>query len=262
MARIVWYNAFMRWWVFERQAVGFTIVTVLVLTLLAFGIAYIRPNVSCSDRIKNGDEEEVDCGGSCPNQCLGGVPKPPEQIWSRVFPARLGGYDAAAFVVNPNFQAGSRDVRYSFKLYDKDNIRVGLREGRTFLYPNQETLFFEPSIDTGNRVPVKSVFVIENIKWERVIEKEGLNLEVVKKDFSYNPNPSVTLTIANRSLFDEPALEVSVLLEGADGATYAASRTIVEQLPGESSRNIVFTWPGLSLERPLTIRPLYRRVLR
>lgn len=252
----------MRMWVFERQFVGLAIFTLLVLGLLFFGVRSINYGPSCFDKIKNGDEEEIDCGGSCNVSCLGEVPKNPEKIWARFFPAREGMYDAGAFITNPNFQAGTRQMRYTFRLYDGANVLIAKKEGVTFIYPRQDTFVFEPNLDTGFRKPARAVFDIDNIRWERIREKDPLNIEVVGKTFEPSPFPLVRVTLANRSLFEEPALEVSMLLEQSGGTVYAVSRTVIENFMGESTRTVVFTWPALSFASPVTITPLYRRVLK
>ena len=250
----------MRFWSIKRQLIG-ALVIVLPIVLLG-GYLFIRvyPTNSCVDSIKNGKETEVDCGGPDCKPCLG-TTTPPREIWSRFFEVERGAYDVGAYLENPNFQAGSREFLYTFRLFDADNVLIAKRSGKTFFYPNERVFVYEPMLVTGNRVPIKVDFNIDSIGWERFKADEPLEVTVARKDFEQEPHPTVHVNLANKSLFEESLLEVSVILERKDGNAYAASRTIVENLRGGESRPLSFTWPTSSFETPTNITLLYRRGL-
>lgn len=251
----------MKLWALKRQAVG---IFIIILPVVLFGVYLfirIHPTVSCVDGIKNGKEEETDCGGPDCKPCLG-TTTPPREVWSRFFEIQKGTYDVGAYLENPNFQAGSRDLEYTFRLYDADNVLISKRSGKTFFYPNERVFVFEPELTTGNRTPAKVVFIIDSIAWERMKTDDPLEVTVARKDFEQEPHPIVHVDLINKSLFEEPILEVTAILDRKDGNAYAASRTIVENIQGGETRQLSFTWPISSFETPTNITLLYRRVLR
>jgi hypothetical protein len=251
----------MKLWALKRQAVGLSIVSVIILATVGYGIYSVVSQTSCRDGIKNGLEEGPDCGAICGTVCLPETPRDPLRLWARFFPLRDGVYDAGALIENLNLSTGAREAKYLFKLYDASDVLLAKREGSTWLYPKQKTFIYEPQFMTGSKVPARVDFSIEAFKWEPLSEGEPLQIEVASKRFLNDPHPTVSVTLANRSLFEEQKLEVSVFLERADGNVYAASRTIVERLEGEMKRDITFSWPNSNFETPHNISILYRRVL-
>ena len=105
-------------------------------------IYYFQPEPTCFDKRQNQDEESVDCGGSCA-PCSEKI-HDLTILWSRVFSVREGSYDAAALVENQNQFLASKKLVYAFKLYDKDNILVAIRENFTFVNAGEKLIIFEP----------------------------------------------------------------------------------------------------------------------
>lgn len=246
-------------WALKRQLIAALILSLPVIVIALLLIYFIYPSSSCVDGKKNGNEAEVDCGGEC-RPCLGRT-DPPVIIWARPFLVRQGVYDAAALVENPNFQAGSRDVRYTFKLYDENGVLLASRSGGEYLYPSERIFVYEPVMPTGSKRAVKAEFRIDSIKWERLEAPTPPEIDVIKKDYIGDPHPIVTVRLANRGLIREQKLEVFVLLERKDGNAYAVSKTVIENLESSASRDLLFTWPTSSFEDPSNINILYRRVL-
>ncbi len=56
-------------------------------------------------------------------------------------------------------------------------------------------------------------------------------------------NPRLEATVVNKSLVSIPMLDAVAIVYDGDDNAIAASRTIVENLAGEASTPIVFTWP-------------------
>lgn len=251
----------MKSWALRRQAVGIGVFSLVVLVLAGSLVYYLIPKHSCTDSIKNGSEEGVDCGGSCPNSCLGENPKAPVQLWARFFPVRGNKYDAGAYVENLNLRLVGKNVRYTFRLYDASRVLIDKREGTTYLYPGEKTFIFEPNLDAGKQQPAWVDFSIDSIEWERFEPEDTLTIGIVSRTFTTDPYPGAEVVLANRSLFEEPALEVVVLLERSGGTVYAASRTIVERFDPGTQKTVSFIWPETPLEEPANITVLYRRVL-
>ena len=100
---------------------------------------------TCFDNKQNQKETGVDCGGPC-DPCPLNL-KEPLVLWQRFFPVDGANvYDAAAMIENLNYDWGSGEIRYSFKFYDKDNILIIEREGKSFLNPKERAIIFESVI--------------------------------------------------------------------------------------------------------------------
>ncbi len=252
----------MRLWIFKRRLAGFGIIFLLT-GLLGVVLAWsLWPQPSCTDQKQNGEELGVDCGGICPNKCLGEIVKSPIVLWQDYFMVRSGVFDVGALIENQNIKIGTRKFEYIFKVYDKEGRSVAQKEGQTFLYPGEQIFVFEDSLVTGPLHPSYVEFDYKPIAWEPMDTDDPLKVDLVSWNYKAEPNPTVRATVANRSLFEEKNIEMTLRLENANGNAYAASKTTIKHFPPQSTQDVIFTWPPASFEAPRTISPLYRRILR
>ncbi len=234
-------------WALRRQLV-FVIILLIILFGLGFFIIYPKINSmpSCVDNIKNGDETGIDCGGSCSRACTFEVDKV-SILWSRVFEVIPGRYNAVAYFENHNKTEAIQKIKYKFRFADKDNIYIGKRDGETFIPPSGNFAIFEPAVSFGNSIPVYTSFEFtETPVWESVQEDKLNQLKVLVSNIkleNQNESPHLSATIKNNSLFTIPEVSVVALLYDDTGNVVSASRTYLEELIGEETKNIDFTWP-------------------
>lgn len=233
-------------WSGKRRIVymaGFILVLVLIVgTYLSIKL-YDAP--TCSDGLQNQDELGIDCGGnSCQFLCSFQVTEP-TLLFSRSFEVVPGIYNAVAYVENPNFDAGVKNVSYRFRLLDKENNLIATREGSTFITPGNISPIFESAIDTGGIVPVRTFFEFqEELKWTKVTTGEEKNLSIENRVLkNTDTKPRLNAILKNDSVFDIRDVEiVSVIFNGLGNAV-ATSRTFFDIVPERSETNLVFTWP-------------------
>lgn len=229
-------------WTMKRQALYFFVAALMVF---GFGV-FVWLNISaptCTDNKQNQNEEGIDCGGPCGKKCLGEI-KEPVISWSRALKVGEGNYDAAAVVENQNLFLAAPSVRYQFKLYDKNNVLIAIKEGETFINPGRKFAIFESNIDTGRRVPYRTFLEFEkDIKWERY-ESGAPGLIVTKKEYTDSPRPSLAAVVANKSIDDVKNIYVVAIIYDKDGNASAASATKAGLIKAGSSQEIFFTWPA------------------
>lgn len=230
----------------------------IVIVIVGGGIWFFWPQATCFDSRQNQNEEGVDCGGICEKKCLGQV-EDVRVIWTRFFEIERGFYDTATLVDNPNSLAGAKEIVYRFKLHDKDNILIAIREGRTFINPRERFVIFESRIRTLERIPARASIEINPIPWER--------LDSSKPDvssFGYNliqePFGRLEATLRNNDIFEVENLEVVALLQDKSENAIAVSRTVVKSIARESEKRIGFTWPFAIPEGPASINIFIRKI--
>lgn len=245
-------------WQIRRQLAYFGVFALIVIAIVGGGIWFFWPDQTCLDNRQNQNEEGVDCGGVCEKKCLGHV-EDVRAIWTRFFEIESGFYDVTALVDNPNTLAGAKEIVYRFKLHDKNNILIAIREGRTFINPQERFVIFETRIRTLERIPIRASIEIDPISWER--------MEIFKPDisfFGYNlvrePFGRMDATIRNNDIFEAENLEVIVVLLDKSENAIAVSRTIVESLADESEKRIGFTWPFAIPVEPASIKIYIRKI--
>ena len=218
---------------------------VILLILIGIPLFFVLQNQpSCFDGEQNGDEWGVDCGGVCALYCPFQI-TPPSVLWSRSFEVAPGVYNAIAYVDNPNFQAGTMEVSYSFKLFDERNILVAERVGKTFIAPSKTNPIFEGGIQTGERIPVRTFFELTGAPiWLRFSNQTSLlsTSQYSVRDEEFAPKLDVRLTNASPAE-DVRDVEVVATAFGEDGNAIGVSRTVVDLLERDSTVPLVFTWP-------------------
>ena len=234
-------------WAFKRQ-IFYIVVLILFLSGLVFLIAYpvVNKAPSCFDNKQNGAEMGIDCGGSCALACLSQV-DPVAILWARAFRVVPGRYNAVAYIENHNKNTAINKINYRFRFADSNNIYIGKREGSTYVPPSGRFAVFEPGINIGNSIPVYTTFEFTQApEWVTVSEEKINQLKVFVSNINLvneNTSPALSAVIKNNSLFTIKGMDVIAILYDANHNAVSASRTYLETLAGERSKDVNFTWP-------------------
>ncbi len=228
----------------RRRALYASIVGGVVLVILAFVLVpvFYRPP-TCADGAQNGDERGVDCGGSCARFCPFEVAAPTVSF-SRALPVARGVYNVVAYVTNPNVGASASRVPYSVRVFDSENVLIAERKGEAFLTANSVNPIFEPSIVTGERVPLRTFFEFSTAPlWERSVFPAQAFAVRSMSLADVEAAPRLTAEVENLLAEGLADVEVVATLFDADGNAVATSRTVIETLGKHATATVVFTWP-------------------
>jgi Mg-chelatase subunit ChlD len=232
-------------WAFWRRVqygLGYLTFVGLVSTGVYFMYFYATP--TCFDGKQNGEEIGVDCGGlSCTRICAVSVQQP-TVLWSKSFQVQPGQYNAVAYVENKNAKAGTPELDYTFTLSDKTGV-ITERSGKTVLPPDSSYPVFEGRIDTLGRIPTETKLVLHPADmWLPASDTRSLfqtkDLKLVEAD----ARPKLNVTMENTSLDEAKSVEVVATIFDARGNALTSSQTFVDQFPGRSTKDLVFTWPN------------------
>ena len=218
---------------------GFVVFVALAIALPVFLALYKSP--TCDDGKQNGNERGIDCGGVCARLCPADFAMP-KVLWSyssRVVP---GIYNSLAYIENPNPLVEARALSYSFKLYDGEGILVAERKGKGFVPAGQKFAIFEGTIETGERIPVRTTFEFTSLpEWNAAAQ--GAKLRAVSVDLTEGDMPKAEVKVRNESV-DRAAknIDAVIVLYDENDNRVAFSKTIVDSLlPGEME-TLYFTW--------------------
>jgi hypothetical protein len=232
----------MSWGTRRRNTIIFIVVLVVILPAMIGGFLFFYDPPNCFDGKKNGSETGVDCGGSCELLCTEQT-KMPVVVWERFFRVSPGVYNVVAYVENQNPSAGVMYAPYIFQIFNQDNVLIGEREGSTRLYANSIMPVIETNINTFKQVPFRVSFQWTN---DLVFEKEPpVPVELVIQDERYFVDniPKVTAKVKNITLKNIDEIRLIVLLYDTFNNVIGSSSTVIEELKGEESKDITFTWP-------------------
>ncbi|NTV21992.1 MAG: hypothetical protein HGB03_00265 [Candidatus Yonathbacteria bacterium] len=244
-------------WSGKRRSMYLLVAVGIVIAAVSIPIfLYVNRPETCTDGLKNQNEENVDCGGVCTAVCQTGS-RSLVVDWARAFKVGDGLYDLGALIENADVETGAKEAVYHFKLYDDMNVLVAERFGKTFVLPGSKWVIFEGNINTGERTP-RHAFIefSDTIAWMRVDTSAPSVPDVGVRDQVYierEGKPRLTATLVNRSPFPVENIEVVALLSGADDTAIGVSRTIIPRLEKYGSVELVFTWRGTFDTTPVKI---------
>jgi hypothetical protein len=232
-------------WSRRRRAIYSSIVLIFLLgvaSAIFFGLFYKKP--TCTDKIMNGTEQGVDCGGKCARLCASAF-LPPEVAWRRFEMVAPGIYNIAAYVVNRNTDAEAKNVPYHMVLYDNKGLLITEFDGTMTLPPHRNTLAFKGAVSVGNRVPASAFFEFTgNPDW---VKKSDTLSRISVENKEYNEDAvgsSLSVSLKNNDVRPSGRMTVYAILYDASGNALGFSKTVIDQIDAGQTVVAPFTWPA------------------
>ena len=215
---------------------------VILIGVPTFYFIYKQP--TCFDGIKNGNEQGVDCGGSCQRLCPSAFLSP-EVSWTRFEQIVPGLYNVAAYIVNPNIEGEAIGVPYHIALYDDRGILITDVTGIVTLPPHRNTLAFQGAVSLGERIPTKALFEFtQSPDWHKKTDPLS-GIQIVDKQYTEDSSGgSLSVTLKNSTAHMIDKFNVGVVLYDKDGNAIGFSNTIIDELNGFTDTVAPFTWPA------------------
>ncbi|MEA4910585.1 hypothetical protein SDC9_07930 [bioreactor metagenome] len=249
-------------WRTRRKSIFIFIGSFLLLAFLVFKLyPYINPAPNCFDQEQNGDEDGIDCGGSCAMVCNDKV-LPLEIRFTRFIESEENLYDLVAFVQNPNADKNIEGsiLDYSFSLYDKAGSLIHTFYGTSSLPTGQAFPIIMQNIPisfagTGNALSRIS-FDVSNLSrpWIRVDEiykNSFFRVEDYLYEREKNNITQLTVYLQNTTRANFKNVPVRVLLNDDKGNAIAANETLIRDIGPGATTQLSFTWRiPLEIENP------------
>ncbi len=216
----------------------------VVLGLIAFAIYtfFFFSPPSCFDNIRNGNEEGIDCGGTCELVCPFQATEP-NILWSRAFKISDGVYNIAGLIENPNFDV-KLDGTYHFQAYNQDNILISEVFGDVTVLPAQKKPIFEPTINTGFQ-EISRVFLqmVGESTWTKAEQQDQTVFVTSRKLEDQDTEPKLEVSLVNRGIVPERDLSITAILYDEEGNVTQSSQTFLEYIERDSTESVFYTWP-------------------
>jgi hypothetical protein len=214
---------------------------VVAIGLPSWKLFYVAP--SCTDHTQNGDEQGIDCGGSCTKVCSSEFLSLPSASWVRFREVAPKTYNVAAYVVNPNPKAGASSVPYTLTLLDSQGISLLEKHGTFDVPPGRNTLIFEGPLVMKDQQPIRAIVDFDHDPEWFVLSDTLSAVSVVDKSYTdATTSSALSVTVRNSAALPVKPFYVYAILKDADGTVVDFSKTIVDGLaPGESAI-APFTW--------------------
>lgn len=225
-------------------------VYVLIFLLLGTGLYFMfRTKETCSDGIRNQDEEKIDCGGVC-NPCQEEI-RAKDLIINKVFTINSDNpetVEALASITNPNDNFGASQFDYRFNLVDGNGNPVSSREGRSFILPGETKYLTENDLSVGEGFKSVSLSVssISWVKSNNLYEKP--QIRIVNKRYTETNSGTIFSeavgVLKNESPFDFNVIGIKVILYDSNDMIVATNATEMRTVKAGESREFKVFWPN------------------
>ena len=229
-------------WSLKRKIFIFSIV-VIIFSSISLGIYfhYFQKKPTCFDGIQNGDEQGVDCGGSCEQPCFF---QADDLIiyWSQVFPVTDTVSNLGILVENPNFNY-KITATFNIRVFDDRKVRIFEKRQTANFLPMEKRVIFIPSLRTEIIGDKKAWVEIERINSLTISEHFKQEIFVLSKNLEVENNLSrLEIDIKNRGIKTRENIEIIAILNDGQNAINIG-RSFVENIKKRESKNVIMTWP-------------------
>lgn len=233
----------MSWGTHRRNTIVFIFFSIIfaIVAYLLYDALYEPPN--CFDGKWNGNEVNIDCGGSCSLMCKSQVLNPVIR-WTRVFEVAPGIYNVLALIENPNAGAEVRNVPYKFKVFDEENVLLQERRGMISIPPKAVIPIIENTLPVGkldaNRV---SFEFSEELIWHKKTPEESLIAVQDEQITRLEDSPRIRAIIRNTGVEVIKNLKVVAIVYDSQNNAIGASSTLFKEVFPNTNTEAFFAWP-------------------
>ncbi|MFH0755531.1 MAG: hypothetical protein V1910_02600 [bacterium] len=222
-----------------------SVLFIFIIILVFFLFIFLIKKPTCFDGKQNQKELGIDCGGPCNILCSAEYsnliivwgPR-----WAKIL--NSGMYNFLTYIQNPNIGAGAFNVPYFFKVYDKNNVLLYQKTGKTYIPPNNNFVVFEDNINLFDKIPARTDFeFIGNPIWQKMNSMQSDITTISKTLINEDTKPKLLITLKNSALNSIKNIEAVAILYDENNNAITFSRTKIDSINADAEQQIVFTWP-------------------
>jgi len=231
----------------KKRIIIVLVYLLIIASLIASLYFWLKPEESCSDGIKNQNEENVDCGGICAKRC--------EKIVIEDLVVEQGGFlengiagrvDLYGKIYNPNSIFGGSQVQYEFRAKDEQGQVIFSKKGMSFVLPGESKYVVENNIEAPNN-PSSVELAIVGVQWVEFNDQyEKPQIKVVNKQYN-QINTGIGFSEAvgllkNESPFDFSVIKIIIILRDYSDKIVALNSTEIRTVRSGENRDFKTLW--------------------
>lgn len=237
----------------KQRSVKRSIIIFIYILLLSFFawviyLLFSPAKATCADKIKNQDEENVDCGGVCgpcekiETQDL--IPRGVELVES----GTQGEADILGEIENPNSNFGSKKFEYQFDFKDAAGNVFFSKMGESYILPGEKKYIIENNVAIPQKPDVLKLKILSSdwIEFNDFYEKP--QMKIINKQYNEtNSGPvfgEALGILKNESPFDFNLIKIKVILRDAADKILALNSTEMRTVKSGEEREFKVLWPN------------------
>ncbi|MBI4066025.1 hypothetical protein HY412_02460 [Candidatus Kaiserbacteria bacterium] len=232
-------------WAARRRFFILLIIGAVVIAFLAvLSIATFYKTPTCTDGVKNQDEDGIDCGGSCAYLCTEQMYSP-TVLFTKALQYNSGRTDVIAMIENKNAAAAAKNVQYRITLYGAGQSLVQQVTGTLDLPAGARVPIYAPGITSGKQKVVNAFLDVipSSLRWfTATSDVRVVPIVLNTKHTGASTTPRIEAILSNQNISAMTSVKVVILVRNESGDVIAASSTIVPSIPPQGQATAAFTW--------------------
>lgn len=240
-------------WQTKRKIIYALIGIILTASIVVFFLRGILfPSPTCGDLKQNGYELGVDCGGLCDKKCTEEV-IPLTPLWARAILVATSTYDLVGLVSNSNIDNASRELGYSFNVFNSAGEIVKTIQASTTAPLDGRFPVIAQNIMLIDE-PAKVALSLYDTDHYKVRESPtSPTVTITDRRYESTNISRLYATVTNTKRLEIRDLEVRAVLYDSYDNAYAVGKTVIPFLDKEGRVEIVFTWGAPLDKEPVRI---------
>ncbi len=231
----------------KKRLIIIAIYASIIIILFWFFYSIIKPEETCSDGIKNQNEEEIDCGGICA-KCKKILVQEINIGEKGIVESSIQNkYDFYGLIINPNKIYGSNDFSYRVIFKDENGNVLSEVTGKNFILPSESKYIIENNIESEKK-PSQIDFIVEKANWTEFEYYERPELKIINKTINEVSSGigyvEAKGLLRNESPFDFSVIKINVILRDAENKIVALNSTEMRTVRSNEEREFKAFWPS------------------
>ncbi len=233
-----------------KQAVyGGAYVAIFALFVTGLYFLFAKPAISCTNKIKDGTEEGIDCGGSCQKICLPSdlqsLRAPSVQVFSPV----VGKLGVLINLQNPNPTLAARSFAYQLDLLNASGTIIKSFFDTGYLYANEATYLAQFLDGYDTKTVSRAEIKITSTDWAKTAEFPKPQFDIQdRKVSSVGGEVQVSGRLVHRDTVNMPVVKIIAIFKsgGIPVRVLGVSATELDDVAVGDSRPFAIVYPAIS----------------
>lgn len=235
----------------QKKQLIISIAYLILLVAVVVGFyEWLKPGANCFDKIKNQNEEGLDCGGICAKKCA-----PISHITPKIkevgfLPSGSSDqYDIYAQVENPNQTLGIKKISYTFSLKDANGETLAKSNGSAFFLPGETKYIIINNIYSASTPQSAEMEFGSEINWVEATDQYSKpDIQVVNREYQEISSgigfAQASALVKNNSQLDLNEIAIAVIMRDVEGKVIAINGTRMNSVLAGESREFTVNWPN------------------
>jgi len=230
----------------RKRATIIAVPAIVIFLIILIIVLITRPGPTCFDGKKNGEEEGIDCGGSCiPCGIKYAAPLKTDPNQTQLLPISATESEVVVKIQNNNDQYGAK-FGYQINLINRLGDKVGQISGNSFISPQSTKYLVETKMNFKSSDISRLEVLFINTEWFKsdktasdlfeIYDKKTRLLEATESGYL-----EISGKLVNKTSHNFPSLNLFFVLYSKTGRLLHVAKTEISNIKANDTRPFAYS---------------------